>query len=190
MGETTWCPSPSWEKRVNAFVLGTALMIKGIAVRRQSLVSSNAENFHWNNCWVAKGPEIRQSRHWFAGQIGQMFFRTSVWCPKYFFFIKFCKILSKNPFNSFFYFLNKITKMKIKNFECPKSIHMKKNINTCLTIHLSHQPIEPAYYILHWQISKLECPTLSMNPRHPKNLKFGEGSNSACEFFFNVLSIV
>ena len=38
MGETTWCPSPSWEKRVNAFVLGTALMIKGIAVRRQSLV--------------------------------------------------------------------------------------------------------------------------------------------------------
>ena len=107
-----------------------------------------------------------------------------------FFFIKFCKILSKDPFNSFFYFLNKITKMKIKNFECPKSIHMKKNINTCLTIHLSHQPIEPAYYILHWQISKPECPTLSMNPRHPKNLKFGEGSNSACEFFlmFSVLS--
>ena len=58
MGETTWCPSPSWEKRVNAFVLGTALMIKGIAVRRQSLVSSNAENFHWNNCWVAKGPKL------------------------------------------------------------------------------------------------------------------------------------
>ena len=66
----------------------------------------------------------------------------------------------------------------------------KKNINTCLTIHLSHQPIEPAYYILHWQISKLECPTLSMNPRYPKNLKFGDRSNSACEFFliFSVLS--
>ena len=39
-----------------------------------------------------------------------------------FFFIKSCKILCKNPFNLFFLFFYKITKMKIKSFECPKSI--------------------------------------------------------------------
>ena len=43
-----------------------------------------------------------------------------------FFFIKSCKILCKNLFILFFY---KITKMKIKSFECPKSIgnYEKKN---------------------------------------------------------------
>ena len=34
-----------------------------------------------------------------------------------FFFIKSCKILCKNPFNLFFY---KITKLKIKSFDCPQ----------------------------------------------------------------------
>ena len=44
-----------------------------------------------------------------------------------FFFIKSCKILCKNPFNLFFY---KITKMKIKSFECPKSIRNYEKKNT------------------------------------------------------------
>ena len=39
-----------------------------------------------------------------------------------FFFIKSCNILCKNPFNLFFLFFYKITKMKIKSFECRKSI--------------------------------------------------------------------
>ena len=38
----------------------------------------------------------------------------------FFFLIKSCKILCKNPLNLFFY---KMTKMKIKSFECPKSIN-------------------------------------------------------------------
>ena len=33
-----------------------------------------------------------------------------------------CKILCKNPFNSFSYLFHKITKIKIKSFECPKSL--------------------------------------------------------------------
>ena len=46
MGETTWCPSPAilGKKRVNAFVLGTALMIKGIAaVYYEQLFLGNTE---------------------------------------------------------------------------------------------------------------------------------------------------
>ena len=39
-----------------------------------------------------------------------------------FFFMISCKILCKNPFNLFSYFFYKITKIKIKSFECPKSI--------------------------------------------------------------------
>ena len=59
--------------------------------------------------------------------LGQTTYRPSVWCSKYyFFFIISCKILCKNRFNLFFY---NFTKMKVKSFECPKSIrnYEKKN---------------------------------------------------------------
>ena len=39
----------------------------------------------------------------------------------FFFMISF-KILCKNPFNLFSYFFYKITKIKIKSFECPKAL--------------------------------------------------------------------
>ena len=39
-----------------------------------------------------------------------------------FFYMISCKILCKNPFNLFSHFFYKITKIKIKSFECPKSI--------------------------------------------------------------------
>ena len=38
-----------------------------------------------------------------------------------------CKSLCKNAFNLFSYFFYKITKIKIKSFECPKSKKYKKN---------------------------------------------------------------
>ena len=48
-----------------------------------------------------------------------------------FFFMSSCKILCKNPFNLFSYlFFYNITKIKIKSFECPKSIKNIKNDNT------------------------------------------------------------
>ena len=56
--------------------------------------------------------------------------RPSVWCSKYYFFsITSCKILCKNRFNSFFIFFYKFTKIKIKSFECPKSIRNYKKHN-------------------------------------------------------------
>ena len=47
--------------------------------------------------------------------------------------------------------------MKIKSFECPKSIrnHEKKKLGTSdawSTSHLSHRPSEPAYYIVDCRI--------------------------------------
>ena len=64
----------------------------------------------------------------------------------------------QKPFQFIFLFSYQITKMKIKSFECLKSIrnHAKKKLGTSnawFTIHLSRRPIEPAYYILDWRIS-------------------------------------
>ena len=77
-----------------------------------------------------------------------------------FFFITSCKILCKIPFNLFLFF-NKISKMKIKSFECPKSIRdMRKKYLERQT--LGQQvvcPIGPvhkaAYYIVDCQILRV-----------------------------------
>ena len=39
-----------------------------------------------------------------------------------------CRILCKNTFNLFVYFKKKDTKIKVKSFECPKSIKSIKKI--------------------------------------------------------------
>ena len=58
----------------------------------------------------------------------------SVWCSKYYIFIISCKILCKNHFNLFLLSFYNFTKMKIKRFECPKSVrnYGKKVMNSCL----------------------------------------------------------
>ena len=60
----------------------------------------------------------------------------------FFSFIKSCKILCKNPFNYFSYFLYKIKKKNLKSSEFPKSIRKYEKIfETSIawsTIHLSH----------------------------------------------------
>ena len=48
----------------------------------------------------------------------------------FFFSMISCKILCKNPFNLFFHFFYIITKIKIKSFECTKSIKSIKIDNT------------------------------------------------------------
>ena len=68
-----------------------------------------------------------------------------------------CKILCTNPFNLFSFSFYKITKIKIKSFECTKSIKsIKKMIlgtsNSWSTIRLSHRPSNPAWYIVDWRI--------------------------------------
>ena len=50
-------------------------------------------------------PSIYNIIRWFVRWIGQTTSRPSVWRSKhYFFFLKYCKIVWKNPFKSFFYF--------------------------------------------------------------------------------------
>ena len=61
----------------------------------------------------------------------------------------FFMISCKNPFNLFSLFFYKITKIKIKSFECPKSIKSIKKIilgtsDSWSTIRLSHRPSNPA----------------------------------------------
>ena len=73
-----------------------------------------------------------------------------------------CKILFKNPFNSFSYFFITLKKIKIKSSECPKSIrnYEKKN-NTWnirrlvdeLFVPATQRPSDPAYYIEDCRIS-------------------------------------
>ena len=84
--------------------------------------------------------------------------RPSVWCSKYyFFFIKSCKILCKNPFNLFFYFFYKITKMKIKSFECPKSIrnYEKNTWNIRRLVDESFVPYAQQTSVLYCRLSDL-----------------------------------
>ena len=69
-----------------------------------------------------KNPTIFNIIRWVAGLLGRSSHWPSVWCSKYFFFIISCKILSKNPFKLFFQIFYNFTKIKIKSFECPKSI--------------------------------------------------------------------
>ena len=51
----------------------------------------------------------------------------SVWCSKCYLFHKILQNSLQNPFQfTFLFFFGKITKMKIKNFECAKSIRKKR----------------------------------------------------------------
>ena len=70
----------------------------------------------------------------------------------YFFMIS-CRILCKNTFNLFVYFFKKNTKIKVKSFECPKSIKSLKKIilgtsDAWSTIRLSNRPSETAWIYL------------------------------------------
>ena len=74
-----------------------------------------------------------------------------------FFFHKILQNSLQKPFQLFFLFFYKITEMKIKSFECPKSIrnYEKKILGTSdgwSTSRLSHWPSEPAYYIVDCRI--------------------------------------
>ena len=103
--------------------------------------------------------EIRQSTIWYAGMWANGTNDSSTKCLMfqvlYFFFIKSCEILCKNPFNLFSNFFHKITKMKIMSFECPIRNCEKKNTwmsDACSTGCLFHRPNKPAYYIVDCRI--------------------------------------
>ena len=62
----------------------------------------------------------------------------------FFLFIISCKILCKNCFNLFFYLFYKFTKIKIKSFECPKSMKNYLKKNTWNIRHLVHDSFVPS----------------------------------------------
>ena len=76
-----------------------------------------------------------------------------------FFFTISCKIPCKNGFNLFFYFFfYKFTKIKIKSFECPKSIRNYKKNNAwnirCL-VDESFVPSTQRASVLYWRLLDL-----------------------------------
>ena len=72
-----------------------------------------------------------------------------------FFFIKSFKILCKNPFNLFLYSFYQITKMKIKSFECPKSIrnYEKNTWNISPLVNKSFVPSAQRTSVLYRRLS-------------------------------------
>ena len=76
-------------------------------------------------------PSISDILRWVAGTMGQMNRRPSIWCSKYYFFPWFlAKYIAKSLSIHFviLFFLN--TKIKVKSFECPKSVKILKKNNT------------------------------------------------------------
>ena len=81
--------------------------------------------------------------------------------PSIFFFMISCRILCKSTFNLFVYFYKKNTKIKVKSFECPKSIKSLKKIilgtsDAWSTIRLSNRPSDPAWIYL--RLTDFKCP--------------------------------
>ena len=98
------------------------------------------------------GLKIRQFTIHYAGLLGrwdkrildQMFD-----VPSIIFFHNFLQNSLQKSFQFIFLFFYKITKIKIKSFECPKSIKSVKKMmlgtsDSWSTIHLSHRPSNPA----------------------------------------------
>ena len=77
----------------------------------------------------------------------------SVWCSKYYFFHDFLQNSLQKYFQSIGLFFLKNTKIKVKSFECPKSIKSLKKIilgtsDAWSTIRLSNRPSDPAWIYL------------------------------------------
>ena len=87
---------------------------------------------------------------WFAGPMGQTTRWPSVWCSKYYFF--FHKILQNSLQKHFQFIFWKITKMKIKSFECPNSI---RNWNFRHLVNESFVPSAQWTSVLYCRLSDL-----------------------------------
>ena len=101
------------------------------------------------------------------------------------FFIKSCKSLSKNPFNSSFNFFHRITKIKIKSFEFPKSIKNYKKNNTRNVRHLVSESFVPSAQ----RTSILYCRKFLKNFRKisKKNSDFFFSKSWICEEFMKLM---
>ena len=121
-----WSMFKDWALWLASPTLGVSLFMSPSLLL--SFLQLLVKTAHGND---ATNSSIYNIIRWVAWTMGQMNRRPSVWCSKfYFFFMTSCKILCKNPFNSFSYFFYKITNINIKSFEFPKFIKSIKNNNT------------------------------------------------------------
>ena len=94
---------------------------------------------------TCKNPTIYNIIQWFTGSLGQMTHRPSVWCSKYYFFSQFlAKFFAKIVSIYFSIFFYKFTKIKIKSFECPKSIRNYEKNNAWNIRRLVDESFVPA----------------------------------------------
>ena len=85
--------------------------------------------------------------------MGLMNHRPSIWCFKYYFFSWFLAEFAAKILSIYLFIFLKNTKIKVKSFECPKSIKSLKKIilgtsDAWSTIHLSNWPSDPAWIYL------------------------------------------
>ena len=82
-----------------------------------------------SHCTIFKIHQSTIKYAWLLGRWGKWIVDQASDVPSIIFFSWFlAKCYAKNPFNSFSYFFYKITKIKIKSFDCPTSIKsIKKN---------------------------------------------------------------
>ena len=105
----------------------------------------------YNSCYPS-WLKIRQSSIWYTGSLGSGTKDSSTKRIIFSFTIP-CKILFKNYFHLFYYFFI----IKIKSFECPKSIRNNEKNNAWNIRRLvaeSRRPSQLAYYIVDWRILK------------------------------------
>ena len=104
-------------------------------------------------------PSIYNIICWVAWMMGQTNRQPSVWCSKYHFFSWFLAKFFAKILSIYFLIFYKITKIKIKNFECPRSIRNYEKKNTWNVKRLVDDSFVPlaqqTSYILDWQMSKL-----------------------------------
>ena len=124
--------------------------------------------------------------------MGQMNRRPSIWCSKYYFFFMIsCKILCKKPFNSFYYFFYKITKIKLKSFEYSKSIKSLKNKtwNIRRLVGDSFVPLSQRPSILYCRLSDLaRLPIRNRNSEHMLPISHFNSTNDYFPSMFYIMS--
>ena len=120
-------------------------------------VQYNAHVLPFNNSIfsVMEFLEIRQSTIWYTGSLGRWDKRLvdqASDIPSIIFFSKIVQNSLQKPFHFFFY---KITKMKIKSFECPKSIrnYEKNTWNVRCLVDESFVPSAQRASVLYWRLS-------------------------------------
>ena len=104
-----------------------------VSLKLNQRLTSNIKSFYRHKCFlnvysywdyeIIKNPTICNIIRWLTGSLNTWLIDQASDVPSIIFFLLIsCKILCKNHFYVFLYFSYKFTKIRIKSFECHKSI--------------------------------------------------------------------